>query len=92
MLVLKVFFGINVVMCVFKGVGGGPQIYFLENCFIAFLDIMGHEASKTFYGIEKYYFFPEISRFQNRDYHRLTLRKLAISPYISKCQFLTLKV
>ena len=46
---------------------------------------------KTFYGIEKYCSNPKISRFQNRDYHRLTLRKLAISPIFSKSHFLTLK-
>ena len=34
---------------IIQTVGGGPQIYFLENCFIAFMDIKGHGASKTFY-------------------------------------------
>ena len=37
---------------VLRGLGGGPQIYFLENCFIVFLDIIGHGAFKTFYGIK----------------------------------------
>ena len=67
-----------------KGVGGGPQLYFMENCFIVFLDIGGHGGLKTFYGIEKYCSNPKISQFQNRDYHRLTLRKIAISQIFSK--------
>ena len=62
---------------------GHPQIYFLENRFIVFLDRIEHRPSKTFYEIEKYYFY--------RDYYRLTLRKLAICLIISKCKFLTLK-
>ena len=70
------------------GVAGGPST---KNCFIVFLDIGGHGGLRTFYGIEKYCSNPKISRFQNRDYHRLTLRKLAISPIISKSHFLTLK-
>ena len=69
-------------------VAGGPST---KNCFIVFLDIGSHGGLRTFYGIEKYCSNSEISRFQNRDYHRLTLRKLAISSIISKCNFLTLK-
>ena len=63
-----------------------------KNCFIVFLDTGGHGGLRTFYGIEKYCSNPNISRFQNRDYHMLTLRKLAISPIISKRQFLTLNL
>ena len=62
-----------------------------KNCFIVFLDIGGHGGLKTFYGIEKYCSNLKISPFQNRDYHRLTLRKLAISPRYLKMSFFGFK-
>ena len=41
----------------------------------------------AFLGVKEYCYYPEISRFQNSNYHRLTLQKLTISAIISELIF-----